>query len=60
MYNDRIPGSRTLEREVPDFLAGEAELFLAFMRRMLCWIPQDRATADELVNDPWLGSCGWR
>ncbi|KAE8140333.1 kinase-like protein [Aspergillus pseudotamarii] len=28
--------------------------FLQFMRRMLCWSPDDRATAKELLFDPWL------
>ncbi|KAE8361804.1 kinase-like domain-containing protein [Aspergillus caelatus] len=27
---------------------------LQFMRRMLCWSPDDRATAKELLFDPWL------
>ncbi|KAG6195329.1 hypothetical protein E4U50_000310 [Claviceps purpurea] len=63
MHNHLIPWSRNLESEVLEFPrgdSGEAELFLSFIRRMLRWIPQDRATAEELVNDPWLGSCGWR
>ncbi|KAL4995407.1 hypothetical protein BDV10DRAFT_196768 [Aspergillus recurvatus] len=30
------------------------EDFLRFLRRMLCWCPEDRATAKELLFDPWL------
>lgn len=28
--------------------------FLCFLRRMLCWLPEKRATARELLFDPWL------
>ena len=30
------------------------ELFLQFMRKMLCWVPEERKTAKELLQDPWL------
>ncbi|PYI11487.1 kinase-like protein [Aspergillus sclerotiicarbonarius CBS 121057] len=33
---------------------GEKEDFLRFLRRMLCWLPEERATANELLFDPWL------
>lgn len=32
----------------------EKDDFLRFLRRMLCWIPEERATAEELLFDPWL------
>jgi len=32
------------------------ELFLSFIRRMLQWAPEDRDTAKELREDPWLRS----
>ncbi|KAJ9214878.1 hypothetical protein DTO166G4_3470 [Paecilomyces variotii] len=32
----------------------EKDDFLRFLRRMLCWIPEERATAKELLFDPWL------
>lgn len=28
--------------------------FLGFLRRALAWMPEDRATAKELLRDPWL------
>jgi serine/threonine-protein kinase SRPK3 len=28
--------------------------YLQFIRRMLCWIPEERPTAEELIFDPWL------
>ncbi|PLB50864.1 kinase-like protein, partial [Aspergillus steynii IBT 23096] len=32
----------------------EKDEFLRFLRRMLCWLPEERATAKELLFDPWL------
>lgn len=32
----------------------EKDDFLRFLRRMLCWLPEERATAKELLFDPWL------
>lgn len=34
----------------------EQILFLCFMRKMLQWQPEDRASAKELLADPWLKS----
>lgn len=37
------------------FLEGkDKKMFLAFMRKMLQWRPEDRKTAGELFLDPWL------
>lgn len=30
--------------------------FLSFLRGMLQWRPEDRKTAAELLEDPWLNS----
>lgn len=32
----------------------EKELFLRFIRKMLTWDPEPRATANELAEDEWL------
>ena len=32
----------------------EKELFFKFMRAMLEWLPEERKTAKELLEDPWL------
>lgn len=46
---DLIPSDRRLESIVPDCIVDkDVELFLDFMRKMLCWLPEDRATAEEL------------
>ncbi|KAF4465040.1 kinase-like domain [Fusarium albosuccineum] len=53
--NDMVPYTRSLQSEVPECIPeGEAERFLKFMSRMLCWLPEERATASELKNDPWF------
>lgn len=53
--DDLVPYTRSLQSELPDCIPeDEADRFLKFMRRMLCWLPEERATARELKNDPWL------
>ncbi|KAL4915211.1 kinase-like domain-containing protein [Aspergillus aurantiobrunneus] len=48
-----IPASNLSARE--ERLQGDGkDDFLRFLRRMLCWIPEERATAKELLFDPWL------
>ncbi|RAL03696.1 kinase-like protein [Aspergillus ibericus CBS 121593] len=38
-------------------LDGESQqLFLHFLRKMLTWNPEERASARELLDDPWLRS----
>ncbi|KAJ5952320.1 uncharacterized protein N7479_010733 [Penicillium vulpinum] len=49
-----IPKDRSL-RNSEEFLSGRnKELFLKFMMGMLQWKPEDRKTAKELLQDPWL------
>lgn len=60
LYDDLIFLLCKLESEVFDFLRSEVELFFFFMRRMLCWILEDRVIVEEFVNDFWFGFCGWR
>ena len=38
-----------------DRLSGtEKESFLHFLRSMLKWLPEERRTARQLLDDPWL------
>ncbi|KAK2811370.1 hypothetical protein FQN50_002247 [Emmonsiellopsis sp. PD_5] len=49
-----IPQQASLEAS-EEFLEGRNKaMFLAFMRKMLQWRPEDRKTAKELLEDPWL------
>lgn len=52
VHDDLIPRKRNLESELPQ--EEDVNLFVNFMKRMLCWIPEERATAAELLSDPWL------
>ena len=46
--NDLIHFDRSFETIVPDCIPSEdVGLFLDFMRRALCWLPEKRATAKE-------------
>ncbi|KAI1964450.1 hypothetical protein LOZ07_000921 [Ophidiomyces ophidiicola] len=38
----------------PFFEGEDKRLFLNFAKRMLTWMPEERATAKELLDDPWL------
>ncbi|QRV84712.1 kinase domain protein [Ceratobasidium sp. AG-Ba] len=49
-----IPEGYTLESSVTQLKGEDKRLFLEFARRMLCWLPEDRATCKELLSDPWL------
>lgn len=51
-----LPSDVSLE-DFESFMEGEKKAaFLKFMRRMLQWRPEDRATAKQLLDDPWLNS----
>lgn len=44
----------TLEEEEDELEGAEKTSFLAFVRKMLQWRPEDRPSARELIEDPWL------
>ncbi|POR37771.1 Serine/threonine protein kinase, putative [Tolypocladium paradoxum] len=47
-----MPTSLEQEEEV---LSGQEKVdFLSFLRKMLQWRPEDRMSARQLMNDPWL------
>lgn len=49
-----IPQDTSLEK-LEERLEGENKvMFLNFMQSMLQWRPEDRKTAKELFDDPWL------
>lgn len=51
-----IPEGRTLEKMLGENKnkLEDPSLFLAFLRRVLKWVPEERPTAKELLEDPWL------
>ena len=46
----------SLERVERTMTTEESKAFLDFLRRTLTWTEEERATASELLNDPWLHS----
>ncbi|KAI9930788.1 hypothetical protein MW887_011546 [Aspergillus wentii] len=54
-HEDDLPLQQgSLEMEEMFLQGRNKEMFLAFMRGMLQWRPEDRKTARELLEDPWL------
>ncbi|KAK2745268.1 hypothetical protein FQN57_003963 [Myotisia sp. PD_48] len=51
---DQIPKDFTFENSLSTIEGQEKEMFLAFVRRMVRWKPEERSTAQELLTDPWL------
>ncbi|ODM20524.1 hypothetical protein SI65_03577 [Aspergillus cristatus] len=47
-----IPHDRILE--ALETRLEDKTAFLRFIRRTLAWIPEERRTAKELLQDPWL------
>jgi hypothetical protein len=43
-----------LETEEENLEREEQAQFLVFIKKMLQWRPEDRASASELLRDPWL------
>ncbi|KAM5429530.1 hypothetical protein McanMca71_003141 [Microsporum canis] len=53
LYTDLIP-KRRLEDTLPSLESKERELLLSFVSKMVCWLPEDRSTARELIEHPFL------
>ncbi|KAI9843776.1 MAG: hypothetical protein M1837_006137 [Sclerophora amabilis] len=55
LYKELIPSSSRLEDSVPSIQdAEDKRQFLDFVRGMLRWVPEERKTAKDLLEDPWL------
>ena len=54
MYKDHIPKDVTLEDSVLTLQGEDKRLFLDFVRKMLQWLPENRQTAKQLLEHPWL------
>ncbi|GKZ22375.1 hypothetical protein AbraIFM66951_011542 [Aspergillus brasiliensis] len=54
LHKHLIPEDQTLEDTVTCLKGTEKDEFLAFARDILQWLPEDRKTAKELVDHPWL------
>ncbi|KAF2161840.1 hypothetical protein M409DRAFT_58907 [Zasmidium cellare ATCC 36951] len=52
--NEAAVPSTTLEDLEIRLSGSEKEKFLGFVRSMLKWLPEERKTAAQLLDDPWL------
>ena len=46
----------TFEQQANRLQGEQKHLFVQFIRSMLSWLPEERKTAKELLDDPWLSS----
>jgi len=46
--------SASLEALEKRLAGNEKDLFIGFLRSMLKWLPEERRTAGQLLQDPWL------
>ncbi|KAE8366750.1 CMGC protein kinase [Aspergillus caelatus] len=53
LYNNLVP-DRNLDDTLPSLEKKERENFLSFVRLMLAWHPEERKTARELLEHPFL------
>ena len=44
----------SLEQSEVNLEGEDKALFLAFVRKMVRWRPEERCSAKELLRDPWL------
>ena len=49
----KIP-TLSLRRDEENLIGRDKDMFLQFLDKMLKWVPEERATAAELLEDPWL------
>ena len=51
---DWIPKDFSFESSISKFRGKDKELFIDFTKKMICWLPEERWTAKELLGHPWL------
>ncbi|RDL34772.1 CMGC protein kinase [Venustampulla echinocandica] len=54
LHKDLIPGDLNLEGTVTALEGDDKKAFFDFISKMLQWMPEDRKTAKELLEHPWL------
>jgi hypothetical protein len=53
-FKQDISKIHTLSDSVTTLDGRDKKQFLEFAGKMLQWLPEDRKTASELLNDPWF------
>ncbi|KAJ5415176.1 hypothetical protein N7465_003871 [Penicillium sp. CMV-2018d] len=54
LHKDLIPRGLRIEDTVEALQGEQKDEFLNFAKKMLQWLPDDRKTARQLIEDPWL------
>lgn len=54
LHQQLIPHGLKIEATVNCLEGEKKHQFLSFARKILQWLPEDRKTAKELIEDPWL------
>ncbi|KAL5362040.1 kinase-like protein [Aspergillus floccosus] len=49
-----VPSHFSFESTLSKFNGEEKRMFINFVKRMIKWTPEERSTAKELLQDPWL------
>lgn len=49
-----VPSNFSFESTLSKFDREEKKMFISFVNRMIKWKPEERSTAKELLQDPWL------
>lgn len=49
-----VPENFTFETAIKRIKGKDKELFIDFIKHMLCWLPEERWTAKQLLDHPWL------
>jgi len=48
-----------MEDEEENLQGEDKTMFLRFLKKMIQWVPEDRRSAKELMEDPWLAFASW-
>ena len=48
---------QSFEDRITQLEGEDKELLLVLMRRVLCWLPEERPTAVDIANDEFLMQC---
>ncbi len=59
-FAGKAAAASSLEDELTALEGEDKAEFLRFLRRMLKWDPSERASAAELLEDPWLAETAER
>ena len=51
---DIVPANFGFDTVINNIHGEDKRMFIEFVKRMIKWRPEERSTAKELINDPWL------